>query len=226
MATKFEAIANKIVMGLFKFIGWLSLQWCLRAIKSKNTKNRFKAAEGMGILTDIPIHVPAQPLIEALQDEDARVRDRAALSLAWLGHAKIALPFLVNALKDEDKGVRKSAVYVLRTQAAAFENLTEMLNDEDSEVRKYAAEAIGVSGGARAIPFLIKALQDRSVQVRKYAGLMLGKVGDKSAIPALELAQKTDDARIWEGVKGKEDYQDVTMKDVAGSAIKRILEEW
>src|SRR4029077_14458717 len=73
----------------------------------------------------------------------------------------------------------------------AIAALTELLYDEDSDVRKEAVKALGAIGpDARdAVSALSEAVRDRNDRVRRVAVISLGKAGPTSAgISALEQA--------------------------------------
>ncbi|MEO0160809.1 MAG: HEAT repeat domain-containing protein [candidate division WOR-3 bacterium] len=59
----------------------------------------------------------------------------------------------------------------------ASERFIADLKDEDSYVRRYAAEALGKIGDNRAVEPLIAALKDEDSDVRRYAEEALKKIG-------------------------------------------------
>jgi HEAT repeat protein len=97
------------------------------------------------------------PLVEALRDEDARVRSYAACALGEIGDPRAVDP-LIYALQDED---------------------------EESDVRSGAARALGEIGDPRAVDPLVEALQDEDENVRLRAAWALGEIGDARAIEPL-----------------------------------------
>ncbi len=84
---------------------------------------------------------------------------------------------LVEALKDQDRGVREEAAMGLAVTPGSevIDPLLAALKDPDAQVREKAAIALGASGDARAIPALSKAAKDPDSQVREkaVAGLVL-----------------------------------------------------
>ena len=98
------------------------------------------------------------PLLGALKDPDAQVREKAAIGLAFRRDPRIVEPLL-----------------------AAME-------DSDSQVREKAAIALGASGDARAIPALTKATRDPDSQVREKAVAGLVLLGLRRVILAALLA--------------------------------------
>jgi hypothetical protein len=83
---------------------------------------------------------------------------------------------LIAALKDENSDVRKAAADALvKIGAPAVEPLIAALKDENSDVRQAAAKALGKIGDPRAVEPLIAALKDKDV--RKAAAEALGRLG-------------------------------------------------
>ncbi|MFQ5811721.1 MAG: HEAT repeat domain-containing protein [Anaerolineae bacterium] len=130
-------------------------------------------------------------LIEALQDEKWRVRQRAALELGKQGPAaREAIPILVEALKDNERRVREAVAQALvKIGPDTVLPLIEALQDRNWGVRHNAAWVLGKIGpDARdAVPALIEALQDENEDVRQRSAWALGEMGPdaKDAVPAL-----------------------------------------
>jgi hypothetical protein len=86
------------------------------------------------------------PLLDALKDHDAEVRQSAASALASIGRQ--AVEPLLDVLKDKDqsKEMRANAAYVLGQMGhngqEALPALTKALKDDDRDVRRRAAFAI------------------------------------------------------------------------------------
>jgi HEAT repeat protein len=95
--------------------------------------------------------------VRALQDPDARLRQKAAAKLGNVGPADAAvLPALLGALEDRDPGVRCEAMRALvkfgPEAGEAVPILTAMRQrDRDARVRAHAAQALrklqGPAGG-------------------------------------------------------------------------------
>ncbi len=88
------------------------------------------------------------------------------------------------------------ATMVVPIAADEVDDLIEALKDEDSGVRYQAAEALGETGDARAVDPLIKALKDEDQLVREYAAEALGEIGDPRAIEPLTY-MASNDAESW-----------------------------
>jgi hypothetical protein len=78
-------------------------------------------------------------LIQALEDENSRVRRSAARALGRIGPEEGVVPALIQALGDEDSDVRWHAARALGLigpgAAEAVPALIQALGDEDSDVR-------------------------------------------------------------------------------------------
>jgi HEAT repeat protein len=153
-----------------------------------------------------------EPLIHALQDNDKKVRASAAGALGRIQNKRAFVP-LVQALNDEDAEVRASAAEALeklnwqpgddtervqyllakrdwkglaRFGEPAVEPLIHALQDNESEIRKRAAEALGTIGDVRAVEPLVQALKDQYRDVTRSAAEALGgKMGDARAVELL-----------------------------------------
>ena len=105
-------------------------------------------------------------LIQALQDPDAKVRQRAAYALGDI-RTETAVRGLIQALQDADADVRRSVAYALGKigTETAVPALIQALQHSDAVVRRSAAYALGKIGTETAVRALIQALQDPNAQV-------------------------------------------------------------
>ncbi len=140
---------------------------------------RWQAALSLGIITD---ETATKALIEALRDENARVR--AAVTRA-IGRRRdpLLLPNLLDASRDADPVVREAAARALgglgsesardtiRAQTAA--RLGELLHDQDSSTRQAAAAMLGWLGGREASSQLASALFSNNLDVRTNASTVI-----------------------------------------------------
>jgi HEAT repeat protein/beta-lactamase regulating signal transducer with metallopeptidase domain len=92
----------------------------------------------------------------------------------------IAVPALIQALKDPDVEVRRAAVSSLNNlqDPRAVPGLVNALKDGDPEVRAGAASALGSLQDRRAVPGLIAAMKDSNRDVRQFALSALGSMPD------------------------------------------------
>ncbi|MCO6042714.1 HEAT repeat domain-containing protein [Aeoliella sp. ICT_H6.2] len=130
--------------------------------------------------------VPA--FIEALQDEDVVVKERAAAALATndVVAASTALA-LIDFLQHTDRDIRDAATSALvKIGPEAVPPLVSRLDDEKRDYRAAAATALGALGptAKSAIPALIEALKDEDRRVQSSAAQSLHEIGPE-AIPEL-----------------------------------------
>jgi HEAT repeat protein len=134
----------------------------------------------------IPANIPAEVIanIKLLYSKNPVEQVNAASALGKLGgKAKNAVPFLISMLDDSefvlqqsDPSIKVSTSPAKEAMAAlisigspAVEPLITALKDENTDRRKYAAEALGNIRDARTIEPLIAALSDRRTIVRDNA---------------------------------------------------------
>lgn len=114
-----------------------------------------------------------------------------------------AVPILIQALENQDRGVRWGAAWVLgeigpEAKEAVPALSKALVEDEDAMVRQQAAEALRDIGPAakEAVPALIQALKDENEDVRMYAAIALGKIGDARAVETLFQALKDENKDV------------------------------
>ena len=98
---------------------------------------------------------PPSDLLKLLNDNEARVRRRAALAIGRVGLSE------------------------------GIEPLTQLLNDEEIEVRQMAAFGLGLIGDAAARPALLGALKDPQPALQGRAAEALGQIGDRADADAI-----------------------------------------
>jgi HEAT repeat protein len=150
----------------------------------------FLLVSGKALAQPVP-YTQVAPLIEKLTDNDFRFRHDAADAIVKIGSP--AVPFLIEALKDENKQVRWRAASALgeigAEASSAVPALIVTLQDEDEYIRRIGAYALGKIGpeASVAVPKLIDALQDSDRNLRMVSAYALGKIGSEasSAVPTL-----------------------------------------
>ena len=98
-----------------------------------------------------------------------------------------AVPYLIQALRDEHSGVRMAACRALGQvgDARAVPALVQALEDGNVNIRYEACWVLGQIGDAQAGPALVDALGDMEKSVRAAACVALGKIGDPQAVDPL-----------------------------------------
>ncbi len=145
---------------------------------------RQMAAWALGQIDDPRVVDPLS--YASVKDADSNVREEAynALQKSTVGGNKVdarSVDPIIEALKDEDQGVRKRAAEALGKlkNATAVDSLIEVLRNEETwDVREMAAWALGEIGDARAIdPLNYASMKDAHGNVRGEAKKALGKLG-------------------------------------------------
>ena len=139
-------------------------------------------------------------LTEALADPRWHIRRAAAEALAGSRSNELALRAVLAAMrsKHRDLGLLNGVLSVLkRTDLDVVRALSEFLGDPDSDLRIYAALALGERSEPEAVPALLSALDDPDSNVRCQAIEALGKIGSAAAterLVALALASNFAEA--------------------------------
>ena len=107
---------------------------------------------------------------------------------------------LINAMKDQDRGVREQAAMSLAVTPGAnvIDPLLSALQDPDAQVREKAAIGLVFRRDPRIVDALLSTIEDPDAQVREKAAIALGASGDTRAIPALTRAAKDSDSQVRE----------------------------
>jgi len=151
-------------------------------LRSDDESDRRMAAEDLGTMQDARA-VPA--LVDALEDPSAAVREAAIDALSTIGGAAV-IRAVLPALRSEEVYVRNAACVVLRNIGEpAVTHLTQLVRDDDQDVRKFAVDTLGLIGSPAAGEALIRALDDVNVNVAAAAAEALGQIRYRPAIPKM-----------------------------------------
>ncbi len=148
-----------------------------------------------------------EDLIEKLKSNNLDTRQQAAWDLSKLGEdkieeAKLAIPALIVAMKDDDWAVRKMSILALGELQVTEEipAIIESLRyDVEPETRAGASQALGIMKAEQAIPDLITALDDSASVVQQVTIWSLGVMKEKAkaAVPKLlEFLAKPEDVEF------------------------------
>lgn len=112
----------------------------IKATTDDNAQVRFKAAEILGNMGDVAV----DKLIDAFNNAEGKDKRFIAFALKETEDKKV-IPYFVEALDDDDFGVRKVAVRALGELQAEDEidNIAKCLEDEDWGVKLAAIQALG-----------------------------------------------------------------------------------
>ncbi|CAN2041624.1 PBS lyase [Candidatus Magnetomoraceae bacterium gMMP-15] len=160
-------------------------------LASENETTRLNAIK----MLDPDKAIPIDPLISVLDDENWRVRRLAIDTLIREDHPR-SIKKLLLLLKAEhnNPSILHSALQVLTmSNIDIVTPLTSFLSDPDSDLRIYAALALGQHGDHRAIKPLIKALKDEDTNVQYHAIEALGMLkATKATQDLVALAESKD----------------------------------
>ncbi len=160
-------------------------------------ENRFVRKEAANALGQLECEKVLDPLIRIYKSQDPFTRQGAVRALGQINPYGIPdcisdqiFEFIDNALKDEDKLVRKETAKALQSLSEsrserAFESLISALDNEDDEVRRLAAGSLNLFDCEKAIPQLVSALKSRDATVRRFAADTLGQIKSKKALKPL-----------------------------------------
>lgn len=126
----------------------------------------------------------AQTIIfNAMGDESWRVRKEAVECYIYSNPDLNSIEQLLNLLRNEDNaGLRNSAAEaVIRLGSASVLPLMNMMDDPDTDVRKFIIDVMGAIGDPIFVPALLHALNDSDVNVASAAAEQLGALGDTNA---------------------------------------------
>ncbi len=129
-------------------------------------------------------------LVEAVRDDDPRVREASAwaLSQIWDPVKMDGAPMIVEALGDPDPGVRHAAARALAafgSTPSVVAALLENLRHPDVNRRRSTVQALALIEAPAAYDTLIHALEDPDARVRQGAIAALGELGDPRALRAI-----------------------------------------
>jgi hypothetical protein len=136
-------------------------------------------------------------LLDALGDDDLRIRIAAIKALGEIG-APSAVPELLHILnKDHDNDLRWAATGALgKMGTAAVPGLIEALKDDDWKVRRSAADALWGLREPSAVPALVEAMFDKNDVVRQAVGGALEAMGGASVSGLAEVIKTSDNSTV------------------------------
>ncbi|MFP4392342.1 MAG: HEAT repeat domain-containing protein [Desulfohalobiaceae bacterium] len=125
-------------------------------------------------------------LAELLCSDNVGVQEAAELTLRKLGGEE-TVQALIPLLSSDQASVRNAALDVLRDIGAQdLDSLVDLLQDEDQDIRMFAADILGYSASVMAVRPLCEALlKDPDTNVRYQAAVSLGILGQPEASKCL-----------------------------------------
>jgi len=147
----------------------------------------------MSDVNDSDIRNQIYNLINRFRSEPNFISEQIAVQLSELGTIPV-IP-LIQALKDEDSGVRYFASLALEYigDPRAIEPLNELLNDDNDEVRLGAADVLTKFTNLSIVRY-IKSLKDKDWKIRSTAAYILGKIVNEGSVePLIEASTDAHD---------------------------------
>jgi len=125
-----------------------------------------------------------RPLAEALATEE-RARPRERLTTILIGFGSVGRREVERLKNSPNAAVRRTAIYLLREfgGSEALPELTELLNDKESQVQREAVRAILTIGTDQAFQVLKRAMTTGTNASREAILHSLGTVRDERAAP-------------------------------------------
>ncbi len=145
---------------------------------------RAAAAHSLGLLGDPAL---ADPLVEALQDPNGRVRDQAALALLDLKPPEKLQAILARLEVEQEPSLR--AILYRTIASTGGEAMVEALRShwgrEGYEDRMGVVDALGELGSPRGLNLLRVALRDNEISVVLRAVAAMDRIGGAGAVETL-----------------------------------------
>ena len=176
--------------------GAASVKTLIQLTQDKRVKVVVKALEGLRRLAN-PSSLSA--IVRCANHENSRVRAASLAALKEIGtHEQIDM--LVQGIKDADIHIRQSALDAItaicsRSEIDGTEMITELLQDEDVNVRRAAAQILGSINAPAVLENISVYLEDTDWWVRESIVQSLSKIKDPRVFPtALDLLQHPEPA--------------------------------
>ena len=132
-----------------------------------------------------PIPQAELALVRSLGDPSPGVREASAESLRAIG-SRVAVDALIDCLRSPNVSLRNLAIDLLgHLGPVAAPAVAHLVRDADPDVRKFAADILGVINDSAFLPSLLTLLTDSNLNVRQAAVEALGRLGDRRAIGPL-----------------------------------------
>ncbi len=136
-------------------------------------------------------------LLDALNDEDPRIRTAACKALGDIGDGSAVAELLRVMVEDSDSQIRWQATgAVSKMGPSAVPGLCAALRDENWKVRRSAAEALWSMHEPEAVPGLAEALVDKNDVVRQAASAALEGMGAGAVMGLIDVMKNGKDAFV------------------------------
>jgi HEAT repeat protein len=174
--------------------------WTL-ALTNADWAGIVQGIDGIKALNPAPVEsVPA--LIPLLAYNSDLVQTAAKSALISMAEDPQVLDLLIKAAANPDPDIRKKLAgvfaFIKTRPQAALQPLITLFYDKDSDVRGYAASALGSFGDPAAIPLMDTALKDKDPDIRSHAAMVLYEFGTQAleAVPNLIVLLQDPDPEV------------------------------
>jgi len=177
-------VRQSVIIALGQIGDARALESLTKALEDKHDAIRVSAVDALIQCGENAV----EPLIKALRQSSAQVRQKAARALGGLKSPN-ALESLITALGDSEVAVRQNAVSALGEigDTSAIVPLAEIINENYvPKMSINAVDAIRKIGGEPAVRTLIKILGHKNDSVRKRAAEALVHIGTVAVEPLIQ----------------------------------------
>ncbi|HPZ06568.1 MAG TPA: HEAT repeat domain-containing protein [Candidatus Eremiobacteraeota bacterium] len=196
--------------------------------KRKGAIQKYLSKE-QGVEEKIEVNKEIEQYLIDLKSNNPLARKNACRSL---GNMKIprVIPYIVEALKDEDENVCRAAGYSLLQYPDAVQYLIPLLSYEKSLTVQMAIWILGELKAHEATLQIINTLSRGNDDIRQNSAYSLGNIGDKRAIePLLEriLEDNNKDVRVYcaEALKKIDITRDINKLIKVARSDDKLLRE-
>ena len=167
----------------------------VEALRDPEPGVRRQAVWALGMIGEDSVGRDRSPLGPLLFDSDPSVREATATALGQTGDTQIGIELIHERLHEpqvgsDSKRLVAAALGGMEARSAVV-LLTDLLQDRDPLVRRWAVAAVGEIADQQGIgPLSALLMKDHDAGVRIEAAFRLGKFGGTAARPALTTALK------------------------------------
>lgn len=194
----------------------LAIKQAIAALDSASPAERKAAVETLA-QTNHP--AAREALAKAMQHPVQDVRIRAALMLAKFEDVR-AMPSLIEALRNENRSVRRAAARALVTIGnAAVPGLITALCDTGMDMREAITDVLEWIIGETGVSGLLDALRDENDDVLEAVAKVLAEFGGTDIVPDLITALRDEDYQVRKTAAE-------ALKQVGTPEAMAAVEEW
>ena len=176
-------------MGEIKSV--LALEPLIKLLSNENSEIRKVSIAALGEIKSV---LALEPLIKLLSNENSEITKASIAALGKIRSEKIVEP-IIEIIDNQDKMTKIKCIEILSKikSTKAVTKLVEVLSnkDENSEVRSWAAFALGEIGDEKAVQPLANALMNENVMIVKNRSFWsLKKINTPEALETLKEYKK------------------------------------